>query len=45
MVDFAQLPTRIGYFAPERFEAEVFDCEVQGHIPRDLNGTFFRVGG
>ena len=45
MVDFAQVQTKVGYFAPERFEAELFDCEVQGQIPRDLNGTFFRVGG
>ncbi|HEV3311073.1 MAG TPA: carotenoid oxygenase family protein, partial [Chloroflexota bacterium] len=45
MVDFAPVPTKVGYFAPERFEAELFDCEVQGQIPRDLEGTFFRVGG
>ena len=45
MVDFAQVPTKVGYFAPERFEAQVFDCEVQGKIPQDMNGTFFRVGG
>jgi carotenoid cleavage dioxygenase-like enzyme len=45
MVDFSQVPTKVGYFAPERFEGEVFDCEVQGKIPKDLRGTFFRVGG
>ena len=45
MVDFAQVKTKVGYFTPERFEAQVYDCEVQGKIPQDLNGTFFRVGG
>jgi carotenoid cleavage dioxygenase-like enzyme len=45
MVDFAQVKTKVGYFTPERFEAQVYDCEVQGKIPKDLNGTFFRVGG
>jgi len=45
MVDFAQVPTKVGYFTPERFEAEIYDCEVQGQIPKELNGTFFRVGG
>jgi carotenoid cleavage dioxygenase len=45
MVDFAQVPTKVGYFAPERFEGEVFDCEVLGKIPKDLNGAFYRVGG
>src|SRR5690348_9363736 len=44
MVDFAQVPTKVGFFAPERFEADVYDCEVQGQIPKDMNGTFFRVG-
>lgn len=45
MVDFAQVPTKVGYFAPERFEAQVRDCEVLGKIPADMQGTFFRVGG
>jgi carotenoid cleavage dioxygenase len=27
-----------------RFEAEVRDCEVEGEIPPDLEGTFYRVG-
>jgi carotenoid cleavage dioxygenase len=45
MVDFAPVKTKVGYFTPERFEAQVYDCEVQGKIPGDLHGTFFRVGG
>jgi len=27
-----------------RFEADVFDCEVDGEIPLELNGALFRVG-
>ncbi|MEJ1962274.1 MAG: carotenoid oxygenase family protein [Gammaproteobacteria bacterium] len=45
MVDFAKVPTNVGFFTPERFEGDVHDCEVLGKIPADLNGTFFRVGG
>ena len=45
MVDFTKVPTRVGFFAPERFEADIHDCEVIGKVPKDLNGTFFRVGG
>ena len=45
MTDFALVQTKGGFSAPERFEAEVADCEVQGSIPKDLDGSFFRVGG
>jgi carotenoid cleavage dioxygenase-like enzyme len=27
-----------------RLEADVYDCEVTGKIPSDLNGAFYRVG-
>src|SRR5690606_26106829 len=27
-----------------RLEADVRDCEVEGEIPSDLNGAFYRVG-
>ena len=30
---------------PLRFEAEVFDCEVVGEVPKELNGSFYRCGG
>lgn len=43
-VSFAADPTARGFFAPTRFEAEIFDCEVEGAIPRDLSGAFYRVG-
>lgn len=33
------------FFATLRFEGELFDCEVQGEIPRDIRGTFYRLGG
>jgi len=39
-------PTAVGYFEPTRFDAAVHDCEViEGAIPSDLRGTFYRVGG
>ena len=31
-----------GYAAPVRMEADVFDLEIDGEIPRGLNGTFYR---
>jgi len=33
------------FFATLRFEGEIFDCEVQGEVPRELRGTFYRLGG
>jgi carotenoid cleavage dioxygenase-like enzyme len=32
-----------GFFAPSRIEADVFDLEVRGEIPRELNGSFVRA--
>jgi carotenoid cleavage dioxygenase len=29
---------------PLRFEADVFDCEVEGEIPQALLGAYFRIG-
>ena len=45
MVSFSQNPAAQGFFAPQRFEADVFDCEVVGKIPTELNGAFVRLGG
>ncbi|WP_460062547.1 carotenoid oxygenase family protein [Streptomyces sp. YKOK-I1] len=46
---FAAAPVRFpdtivyrGYFAPSRIEADVYDLEVEGEIPRDLDGAFLR---
>jgi len=33
-----------GPFAPARAEIDIVDCEVDGNIPVDLAGTFYRVG-
>ena len=33
------------FFTTLRFEGEIFDCEVRGEIPRDIRGTFYRLGG
>ena len=44
MVDFSKA-RRKGFAAPQRFEAEVFDCEVIGTVPADLDGMLVRVGG
>ena len=30
---------------PMRFEADVFECEVEGEIPRELEGAYYRTGG
>lgn len=32
-----------GMYKPSRFEGDVFDLEVTGTIPKDINGTFYRV--
>ncbi|HUN75299.1 MAG TPA: carotenoid oxygenase family protein [Steroidobacteraceae bacterium] len=44
MVDFSKDPTARGFYAPERFESNVYDCEVIGEVPRSMNGAFVRVG-
>ena len=45
MTDFTQNTVTSGYFAPERFEGDVYDCDVIGKIPTDIDGAFVRVGG
>ena len=32
-----------GFFAPARIEADVYDLEVEGEIPRELDGAFYRA--
>lgn len=32
-----------GFNAPTRFEADVYDCEVWGKIPSDIEGNFYRM--
>ena len=31
--------------APLRFEAEIYDCETVGEVPKQIKGSFFRCGG
>jgi carotenoid cleavage dioxygenase len=32
-----------GFFTPMRFEADIHDCEVEGTVPADLDGSFYRT--
>ena len=41
---FPKSPTFLTIDEPFRFEGELFDLEVEGQIPAELDGTFFRVG-
>ncbi|WNZ06289.1 carotenoid oxygenase family protein [Streptomyces sp. 11x1] len=42
---FPDVPTFRGFQAPGRFEADIRDLEVvQGEVPADLDGAFYRVG-
>jgi carotenoid cleavage dioxygenase len=45
LVDFSCMKEAKGYFAPSRFDADVFDCEVMGEIPKELRGAFYRMHG
>lgn len=45
MVDFSIMAGAKGFFTPQRYEADVEDCEIVGEIPHGLNGAFVRVGG
>jgi carotenoid cleavage dioxygenase-like enzyme len=43
-VDFRDHPMfPRGFNSPTRFEADVYDCEVWGKIPSDIEGTFVRM--
>jgi carotenoid cleavage dioxygenase-like enzyme len=44
-VDFRGHPMfpSTGFNTPTRFEADIFDCEVWGKIPSDIEGTFYRM--
>ncbi|KAI0128747.1 carotenoid oxygenase [Xylariales sp. AK1849] len=41
--EFPDTPVFQGINKPSRFEGDVFDLEVTGNIPRDINGTFYRI--
>ena len=37
-------PNLVGAFAPLQMECDAFDLVIEGEIPRDLCGTFYRNG-
>lgn len=41
---YPQSPTFLTIDEPFRFEGELYDLEIEGQIPPELDGTFFRVG-
>lgn len=43
MVKFPDIPMFQGINAPSRIEVELNDLEVEGEIPPDLDGAFYRV--
>lgn len=45
MVDFSKMKAAKGFFAPQRYEADIFDCETTGSIPTEMDGAFVRLGG
>ncbi len=44
-VDFRGHPMfpSTGFNTPTRFEADIYDCEVWGKIPPDIEGNFYRM--
>lgn len=40
---YPELPQFSGFMKPCRFEGEVQNLEIQGRIPSEINGTFYRV--
>jgi len=43
MTKFPNTPSFTGTNRPERFEADIADLEVEGDIPTEINGAFYRV--
>ena len=40
---FPESITYAGYNAPSRVEADIFDLEIHGELPRELNGCWYRM--
>jgi carotenoid cleavage dioxygenase len=40
---FPDLPIYTGFNEPSRIEADVHDLEVEGEVPRGIDGSFYRV--
>ena len=34
-----------GFSAPNRFDADIYDCEIEGKLPSDIHGVFYRLQG
>lgn len=41
---FPDLPNYQGFKSPGRFEADIYDMEIDGDLPPGLSGTYYRVG-
>jgi carotenoid cleavage dioxygenase len=44
MNKFPDLPIYTDFNTPSRMEVDIYDLEVEGEIPADINGAFYRVG-
>ena len=43
MAHYPNTPGFTGVLRPLRLEGDIFDIEVEGEVPAQLNGTFHRV--
>jgi carotenoid cleavage dioxygenase-like enzyme len=43
MARFPDTPSFTGFNTPSRIEADIADLDVEGEIPAEINGAFFRV--
>ncbi|HEY5412855.1 MAG TPA: carotenoid oxygenase family protein, partial [Caulobacteraceae bacterium] len=44
MVKFPDLPMFAGVNAPSRIEVDIEDLEIEGAVPPEIDGAFYRVG-
>lgn len=44
MNSYPDLPAYTGFNTPSRMEVDICDLEIDGQVPTELNGIFFRVG-
>ncbi|KAL1649614.1 transcriptional regulatory protein rco1 [Diplodia intermedia] len=42
-VKFPETLAFSGFNKPSRFEGDIFELEVEGEIPKDIDGTFYRI--
>ena len=42
-VKFPQTEVFQGFNLPSRLEGEIFDLEIDGVVPKEINGTFYRI--